>query len=81
MSSEFVLSFTHIPLQLPETETRRALITTYAHSLDLYLSQALNAESEADYWARVERSTVALCVYYGKLISCPFLCVSYAQIL
>ena len=71
MPSEFVCSFTqalftsspsdaHDGSTPPDPET----VKVYADALDLYLSQALHAEAEAEYWAQVESSTVALCVYY-----------------
>lgn len=71
MPSEFVASFT-------EGLTPAATIRVYGDALDLYLSQALHAEAEAEYWARVEASTVGLFVYYfysacgGRVVSFVF---------
>lgn len=38
--------------------------SVYSETLDKILSQALHVESEADYWASVQNSTLQLCLYY-----------------
>lgn len=41
---------------LKNAATFRLLVNLYAHALDSYLIQAMQAEAEADWWKDVERS-------------------------
>ena len=48
---------------LKNAVTFRLLVNLYAHALDSHLSQAMQAEAEADWWKDVERSRASAFFY------------------
>ena len=48
---------------LEDAIVRKLTIAIYADALNTYLAQATEAEAEAEWWARVERSKLAVAFF------------------